>query len=175
MNKNIFHYPREQYSVAYGTLSFAEMKKEYSRLRAIAQKRLDRLEKEGFGDTRVYKYNKKSFGKTSDYSVVELQYKLQDVEHFLRSKASTVSGWKESNKKRLQALHEAGYDFINESNILNFGEFMEYWKENYADMGYSSEEIIDIFHNAADKGISPEELKKNFDEYLEKGKIDVSI
>ena len=35
----------------------SEIRKEYSRIRAIAVKRLTRLAKGGFGETAVYKYN----------------------------------------------------------------------------------------------------------------------
>lgn len=62
----------------------SEIRKEYSRIRAIAVKRLNRLAKAGFGETSVYKYNVFNTKKLSELTVKQIPLALSQLARFFR-------------------------------------------------------------------------------------------
>lgn len=83
-----------------------ELRKEYTRLRDIAQKRLKRLSQDPIsGTSDVYKEFAGGFPtiKAMRGDQKALEQALADVARFVRSKESTVSGARESFKARLGA------------------------------------------------------------------------
>lgn len=84
----------------------SQMRKEYTRLRDIAQKRLKRLAQDPIsGTSDVYKEFAGGFPtiKTMRGDRKALEQALADVARFVRSKESTVGGARESFKARLGA------------------------------------------------------------------------
>lgn len=146
----------------------SQVRKEYTRLRDIAQKRLKRLEAAGYSDTQVYKLNIKHYPKLKDIKTdYELMGRLSDLSRFVLSKMSTVSGRKEVEQKTLSTLHEHGYTFVTSDNLRAFGDFMEVYRNQKLDMLYDSGDAAELYGLVEKHKIDPEQLKKDFEFWLE--------
>ena len=164
-------FPREYYypeALKAGALTEQQMRQEYSRLRAIANKRLQRFEGSKYEEYPSYVRNAGKFVPLSKIgSQRELLYKLVDVSRFITAKSSTVTGIREINLKKIEKFREHGVYFVNLGNIEVFGEFMEWWRDSQYALVYGSSRVADVFGVAVKgKGLDVEELKKNF-EYFE--------
>lgn len=145
-----------------------EVRKEYTRLRDIAQKRLKRLAAAGYESTDVYKKNVKHYPKLKAIKTEsELAQRLSDLSRFVGSTQSTVKGLKEREKKVLKTLKKNGYKYINESNLSDFGEFMEYYRDAMYDLEYDSGDAADLYTVVEKNKLDPEKVKEDFDFWLE--------
>lgn len=146
----------------------AAVRKEYTRLRDISQKRLKRLKAAGLDDTQVYLRNYKHYPKLKDIkSDSELAARLSDLARFITAKGSTVSGQKDIMKKSLSTLHDTGYTFVNESNFRDFGKFMEEYRNQMLDMSYDSGDAADLYGVVVKHQLDPEKVKADFEFWLE--------
>lgn len=144
----------------------AEARKEYQRLRRIAQKRLARFVGTQYEDTDTYKNRaiKKPFKPSSELKDVRsLQAALSDVRGFLDSERSTISGLKRIDKKTVTTLQANGYTFVNMGNIKAFGEFMEVARIKAGRRMFASDRVAEMYDAAERKSIPPEELLKDFE------------
>lgn len=144
----------------------AELRKEYTRLRDIAQKRLKRLAASEFHDSEFYRQWSNRFPKLADArSKRAVAIGLSDLEIFLNKREGSVSGMREARKKHISALHEHGYDFVNEENFDDFTDFMEYARaSNYGGM-LDSDEVVEMYNEGLQKGDSLEDIRDTFDNY----------
>ena len=129
-----------------------ELRREYSRLRSIARKRLERMGASEFASSDIYRYNKARFKQLADVrSMTELRHLLVDVSRFLLSDRSTITGLKESRAKSIEYFHEQGYTFITEENYSDWRAFLKYVRdmEGYV-YDYSSE--LTAFEKASAAG-----------------------
>jgi hypothetical protein len=146
----------------------AAVRKEYTRLRDISQKRLKRLKAAGLDDTQAYLRNYKHYPKLKDIkSDSELAARLSDLARFITAKGSTVSGQKDIMKKSLSTLHDTGYTFVNEGNFRDFGKFMEEYRNQMLDMSYDSGDAADLYGVVVKHQLDPEKVKADFEFWLE--------
>lgn len=171
-NPEEWYYPEALKS---GSLSVEEMREQYSYFRDVAKKRLKRLGESEFADSQAYLKNINQFKPLSRIETQsELEQRLYSVQKFLRSKGSTISGQKAIRKKAVEAAQEKGLDFINESNIADFGQYMDYLRAKYKGKQFDSERAVRLFVAATKKGIDPIEVAEDFEywknniSYLEK-------
>jgi len=144
-----------------------EVRKEYTRLRDISQKRLKRLAAAGYTDTEAYKRNVNHYPKLKDIkSKSELAQRLSDLSRFVASSQSTVSGIKKREQKVLETLGEHNYDFVNEGNLKAFGDFMEEYRDQLLDMEYDSGDAADLYRIVEKNKIDPADIKEKFETYL---------
>lgn len=144
-----------------------EARAEYARLRAVAEKRIQRLQSAGYkiqGPTS-FKPLPRGAGETEIYK------SLADVARFISQKSSTITGRKEQIRSFVETMQERGYDFINERNADEFGEFMREAKKHDEYRGYDSEEVVELFHLAKEKRVKPEELAKDLDTWIGNEKL----
>lgn len=145
-----------------------EVRKEYTRLRDISQKRLKRLAAAGYTDTEAYQRNYRHYPKLKDIkSKSELAQRLSDLSRFVASSQSTVKGIKEREQKVLKTLKKSGYKYVNASNLADFGEFMEYYRDAMYDMEYDSGDAADLYTVVEKNKLDPEKVKEDFDFWLE--------
>lgn len=142
-----------------------EIRKEYSRLRAISVKRLTRLEKAGFGETSVYKYNVFNVKKLSELTEKQIPLALSQLARFIDNLLSTVTGQKAQRKQKIEKLQSYGYD-INEKNFQSFVDFMELLSQQAIDLQYDSEAVVELWESTRDK-VSPAKIAKDLDSWLE--------
>lgn len=148
-------------------LSDRELRKEYSRLRSIARKRGERLEKAGLVYLISQNYH---FPKVKDISTHQnLAMLARAVETFLENPLTKVKTARIEVSKRVQALHEHGYMFIDEGNYPVFARFMEQLVDVAKVAGYLSEEVVEWFEEHYTEDVKISELHGDFKEWMENG------
>ncbi len=113
----------------------ATLRKEYTRLRDIAQKRLQRLGQSEQGrESDIYVSNvgafptiKKMGGKVNKYNLIKLA-------RFVANEMSTVRGQKAVTVKIVKSLNASGITSVTKKNLENYGDMMEYIR----DLGYEA-------------------------------------
>lgn len=145
-----------------------EIRAEYTRLRDIAQKRLKRMGETKFRETNTYKFNVKHYPKLKDIkSINELAGRLADLARFITDPYGTLAKQKEIMKKSLTTLHENDYTFVTEENYIEFGKFMEYYRDTHYDEIYDSGDAADAYGVTVKHQIDPEKVKEDFEFWLE--------
>lgn len=165
-----FSWQREDYTPAgLANVPTKEIEKEYSRLRDIAMKRLERLRLSKFSSYRTAQnflfFYAPRFKKLKDMPKKSLPSALADLRYFLESPYGSVSGYREIRKKQLGSLHEHGYDFVNESNLDDFIEFMQYVKGSALSKGRYLPEDPLYFEKAISKGMDVEQMKGEWEKW----------
>ena len=157
----------EHYNPQYlmNNYSPSEIRKEYSRVSAIAVKRLTRLAKGGFGETSVYKYNVFNTKKLSELTERQIPLALSQLALFLDNPLSPVTGQKSQPKQNIEKLQSYGYD-VNEKNFQSFVDFMEILSQQAIDLQYDSEAVVELWEATRDK-VSPATIAKDLDSWLE--------
>lgn len=141
-----------------------ELRREYSRLRSVARKRLERFQGSEFEDSNVYRYNKRKYVPLSQVSNKgELVHLLSDVARFLTAEAGSVSGQRAIRDKAIATWHEKGYTWLNKSNYAAFARFLEFSRE-FVGQPYM-EKAAELFRRADDQGVSVEQIRSNFEWY----------
>lgn len=141
----------------------ATARREYQRLRRIAEKRLARLGASEFADSEAYRRNVGTFTPLSQVSGNrELGALLYQVRNFLDARRSSVTGQRAIIREQLETLHKHGYTFVNKSNLKAFGDFMEAARVAAGGRLYASDRVAEIYDAAERKGIPPEQLLANF-------------
>lgn len=168
----MFEYPEELYNLSVlksNILSEKEMRKEYAHLRSVALKRVKRLDKSRFSDSDFLERYRNTFSKpASQISEDNLAYGLRDLYKFISSDLSTIRGQKRYESKRIKGLHESGYDFIDEHNLKDFGNFMEDWRQTNESLVYGSETAATLYDEFTRLKIDPNIIKKDWQKYMNK-------
>lgn len=152
--------------------SEAELRKEYSRLRSIARKRLERLATSEYNESAAYRLNRFKFKALAEIkNENELINRLSAVVDFLSARGSSVSGQKAMEKERIETLHEHGYDFVNKGNLREFGEFMQFLKARYPHVPSADETELRILFKGYKvlraQAINAEQVQMLFDRWQE--------
>lgn len=149
MAKSPLKYDRQMYNPQdLKGLTSKELRKEYSRLRDISQKRLKRLGESEFNKSQTYLYNKSRYIPLKQIkSDAQLRFYLTDLANFISAKRSTVSGARQVISDRIATLNERGYSFINKDNIVAFGNFMNYMKQTHLDAIYDSDQSAEFWND----------------------------
>ena len=158
---SIKHY-NPQYLINNYTAS--EIRKEYSRLRAIAVKRLSRLSKAGFGKSSAYKYNATNTKKLSELTQRQVPLALSQLARFIDKPLSTVTGQYELRDRKIKKLRSYGYD-VTEENFQNFTDFMDLLSEQATDLQYDSDALVELWEATRYK-VSPTQLAKDLESWL---------
>ena len=146
----------------------SDLRKEYSRLRSIAQKRLQRMGNSRYAVTDTYELNRDKYKKLDEInSSSELRALLHDVQRFLTAKRGSISGLKALDYNFIEKMHQQGFNFVNYNNLSEFYEFLEMYKQKDIDNIYDSGDVIKLFEVAQDKNISAELLEQQFNLFVE--------
>ena len=171
-NKKNIHlkYAFEYYTPAgLANIPLSEQKKEYSRLRAIVNKRLQRIGETEFSRTEFYKQltGRYAFKPLKELNEIQLRYMLSGLVRAAMNPEGTLTGMKEKRKKDIENFHDTGLTFVNEKNYLQFIEFLQEARARGYDKIYDSgDEEARLFNVAQKAGISTEEIFKNFENYI---------
>ena len=148
-------------------LEAADVRKEYSRLRAIAQKRVKRLESSEWGDSR-YTRRLPELPKVRDLTDAQLRAHTSDLARWIMSRTSSVSGL---NRARIEAVGKLNERYpelrgkITVKNWRQFGEFMEYARIVHQGRMYDSERVAEFY--AKSEGLGTDDLLDEFDKWME--------
>ena len=143
------------------------LRKEYTRLRKIANKRLARLQASKYKDSELAKEYAGGFEILAN--VADLPRELTALARFVASEKSSVTGLKRMENQTISTLNKHGYTFVNAGNVGQFGAFMEEMRQAGYSKLYSSEFIATWW---SEKGASMRDnvskLKLEFEKYVAK-------
>lgn len=146
------------------TMTEKEMRKEYSRLRKVANGRLRSLENSEWGKrSDTWRYYAGEFPSGRGRSKAEIAHRLSSAYYFLSLKTGTVTGLREIRDKFLETMHAEGYTWVNKDNYYDFIEFMDTVKSYYDVVTYDSDRAVDVFDVMTEAGFSADDLKDDFD------------
>ena len=120
------------------------VRKAYSALRKIANKRLKNLDKNDLGGYGAFRYSK-----LEQMHPDEVAQELAEVSRFLRDPRHTVRGAKSFRSNVIDALHDKpGFEDINEKNFQQWADYMDYLREKYGNKLFDSGDATDVFMEA---------------------------
>lgn len=173
-SKYTFRLPEQAYvpsaEHALKVVTMRDLSREYIRLRGIAVKSGQRLKDAGYRAEEAFSFPTLTELKAGDVVVnpKTLSRELSRLASYISSPTRTVSGRRKAHKARIiKSLHDSGYDFIDNSNIDEFGDFMDYVMDNYTKRMLSSDEATMLFGLSEKAGIPASELEKKFDDFLD--------
>lgn len=177
-NPDLYHYE----AFKYGNVSASDLRKEYTRLRAVANKRLARMEGTKYEKTQTYLKNK---GKYTTIAQIEkeamkqaknmpkevqqlyinshIAKKTADLYKMLTSRTGSITGMQQVERETVETLREHGFTFINRNNLKQFGEYMEFLRVLHRGRNFDSERAVDLFGTATKKGIDPQEIAHDYE------------
>ena len=146
-----------------------ELRKEYARLRSVAQKSIQRLGKSEFAEDQTYRHNVDRFMPTTKLkSKQDVARALTDVTRFLSAKGHSVSGLKEIRKEAVATWQSKGYDWVTVKNYDSWTRFLAWYKE-LKGFKYEINAAIRKFQNtsAEELGKIRQHTLQNFEYYVE--------
>ena len=140
-----------------------DLRKEYTRLRDIAQKRIKRLRADPEGaQSKVLQIFPEGIPRISDMhgSRAQLESAMADLALFIRNPESTVSGVHKANRARAKA---AGMDAEQDAGTyMSIDDWMAYARAQGLDTLYDSEELRAYYFMAGGYNLS----RSDFEEWL---------
>lgn len=159
-------YPFAQYTVYANRIGAGipenEIRKEYTRLRDILQKRIKTIQKSEFAGQGIAGQFPQGLPKLAEIKPEDLPYLLQQAATAISSSAGSLKGLRHRRSETIKSLQERGYTNIDETNISSFARFMEEARERGIDKVYGSDTIATLYDTTIAIGVSPEEVMKDF-------------
>lgn len=148
-------------------LSIEEKRREYMKLRKIANQRLKGFEGTSYTKSQTYLKNVGKYVPQSQISDRDIKYMLYEVAKFVDAKSSSISGIRDIERRTIETAHDRGLTWLNKGNLQSFGQFMEECRaKGYARL-YGSERCAELFGTASKKGLDPAEVQKDFGYWME--------
>lgn len=144
-----------------------QLRAEYSRLRSIANKRLQRMEGKPEAQ-ETFAQHAGGFPKVSGMSRCDLVHALDDVSKFLVADRGSLSGIRRVNKEIVESLEKKGIK-VPEDQLAKFGSFMNAMKKalNISRGEYASQQIAELWTELFQKGkISQSKFEKRVKELM---------
>lgn len=154
------------YPGALNQRSEKELRKEYARLRAVAQKSIQRLGKSEFAGGATYRNAVGRFPMTKSIKNKRvLVMALVDISRFLSAKSSSVSGLKEIRAEQVNTWqNQYGYSFVNTANYSAWLEFLEVMKDSH---GFTYQKVRNRrYVNIKDTRARKKDVEKKFRAFL---------
>lgn len=154
------------YPGALAERSEKELRQEYARLRAVAQKSIQRLGKSEFAGGSTYRNAVGRFPMTKSIKDKrDLTMALVDISRFLSAKSSSVSGLKEIREDQVNTWqNQYGYNFVNASNYSEWVEFLEVMKDS---VGFIYQKVKNRrYVNTADAQARKADVEQKFRAFL---------
>lgn len=167
MEKKILKYEPWQYTPAMVNrhMSEKEQRKEYSRLRSIAQKRLQRLKAAGLDYTYQYKNWKNEFPTLKQLgSKSNISAALSRVAGYV-GRNTTVTGVREDIAKELARLSERGFHGLTGEELYDFYDFMNQFEDEFSEYAYDSLKVMELY-DAMKGDHSPEKAMEQFRKWM---------
>ena len=159
-------YPFAQYTVYANRIGAGipktEIRKEYTRLRDILQKRIKTVQKSEFAGQGIAGQFPQGLPKLAEIRPEDLPYLLQQAATAINSSSGSLKGLRRRRSETIKSLQERGYTNIDETNISSFARFMEEARERGLERVYGSDTIATLYDTTLAIGVSPEEVMKDF-------------
>ena len=159
-------YPFAQYTVYANRIGTGipenEIRKEYTRLRDILQKRIRTIQKSDFAGQGIAGQFPQGLPKLAEIRPEDLPYLLQQAATAINSSSGSLKGLRHRRSETIKSLRERGYTNIDETNISSFARFMEEARERGIEKVYGSDTIATLYDTTIAVGVSPEEVMQDF-------------
>ena len=149
-------------------MSDAEIRKAYSDLRSVANKRLGRLEAQGLNQTARTGYRFPTLKQVEASSKSTVASELADVSVWLRDERSTIRGEKAFLNEFTEIMQEKGYGDIIQSyeDAYNFFDFMDDVREQHKELQLKGSDILDAMQEAERLNIPRDKLLDNIETFV---------
>lgn len=144
------------------------LKKEYTRLRDIAQKRIKRMQGKPEAAGTLAQLPEGGFPKLQGQDRESIVMNLIDISSFLTARRGSLSGIREMNKQVTETLAKKGID-VPKDQLNNFGTFMGAMRKalNIKRGDYASGQVASIYSDLLERGkISKTAVKKKINEIM---------
>ena len=150
-------------------MSESAIRKAYSELRSIANKRLGRLEKQGLGMTARTGYKFPTIKSIEESSKATIASELADVSKFLRDPRTTVTGEKEFLKNFQEMMTDKGYGDLAQTpdQIYQTLRFLDDVRERHENDLIPSGDALDALQQGQRLKIPYEKLLENIDLFVQ--------
>lgn len=140
-----------------------DIRSEYSRLRSVANKRLQRLQEAGLGRRGDFRYPKIAEFET-DYDIA---VELANVSRWLWDPRTTVRGERKFVENELEMLREKKITFVNRENFYDFLEFMDYERAEVTAQLYDSDIAAEVYNEGQRLNIPEDVLKEHYEYFAQ--------
>lgn len=103
---------------------FSAMKREYTKMRDVAQKRIKRMGESEFADTKTYQEYAGGFRKIKDIDPRDFAKAYSELSKFVSAKRSTVTGQKDIREKTIREWNKQNIP-LNKANYSRTMRIME--------------------------------------------------
>lgn len=159
-------YNRNDYLPTRTNLSVSQVKAEYRRLKVIAQRRLERIGKTEFRQTRTYSYNESMFGKgkgsVRGKSETELRKMLYDLSSFVTDPSKTLTGLRDRRDQTIAKINgKYGAEIVTKENYFEFLNFLNDKSMEPTFEGLDSGQELQLWEMRS-KGLTNKAIRDNF-------------
>ena len=142
------------------------LRREYTRLRDVARKRIQRMGETEFARTKFYKKWRDELPKLKELkNASEISHALSDVARFLTSAIGSIPGMEEYRRREVVSLNESGFKFITEANFFDFTDFMD-WLEDEGGKDFYPSRTMGAIQEGLEKGADWDKIKAKFEKHL---------
>lgn len=146
-----------------------EQRAAYGKLRAIANKRIEKLERynkstKAATDIWMYFGFKDRIPKISELGNIPVSAALLEVSHFLRSRTK-IQDINAYERNQVKTFRKMGFKQINRQNLKKFGDFMEEVRQRNRARLRDSFRAVRVFEAAERLHINPMKLYENMEYY----------
>ena len=150
-------------------LTGSAIRKEYSRLRSIANKRIQRVEKAGLSRGLTREGLFPTIKEITKNKFLDIGSMLADVSRFVTSERTTVTGQRKFINDFKEEMTEKGYEDLVQTpdQIYNLLDYMEQLREMYSDKLFDSGDALDVLSETERLDIPIETVIRNYDLFAE--------
>lgn len=156
------------------TMTEASLKKEYSRMRSVANKRLQRLEAAGIGKRALKGYRFPTIAQIQSSSKSTVASELASVSRWLNDYRSTLTGERQFLQEFKEMMKSKGYGSLVDTpeDVYNVVDLLNDLRERHANdllryrSGLTDQDIFDALQQAQRLRMPIEVLKKNIELFV---------
>lgn len=146
-----------------------ELEKMYREERKEAKARIKALKDSEFSDSKILKNKEYLKEDPRKMTKAELAKNLSYTDSFNKSKLSTIQGQEEQKQNFIETMQTLGHK-INNDNYKNFVRYIQDSKAHIENQVLSSKMMVEMYDFAQENNISPANVRKNFDWYMQNQK-----
>ena len=146
----------------------SSIRKAYSQMRSIANKRLARLESADLNMTARSGYRFPTIADIENSSLSTVASELADVSKFLRDERTTVTGEKRFISNFQEMMTEKGYGDLVDTvdGVYDTLQFLDEMREEHKEMTLPSGDLLDALQETERLKIPKDKVKANIDMFV---------
>lgn len=143
--------------------SISDMRKEYTRLRDIAQKRIKRLQQSEFAQSKPATTHPQGFRKLAEIDPRDFAKAFSELHKFVEGATTSVSGQRQRMNKTIRSWQDKGLD-LNKGNYSTVMDILDAMRKQK--IVYGSDKVVEL----ADATLARDDM--NIDDIISSGSLD---